>query len=188
MNVNNPTSLEAQTLLSQYIDDVEILNHCKATRQKALRIADMLTAKISVDLKLVEIGALLHDIGRARTHDVTHGYVGGQILELYNFPSNIVRVVERHVLGGFTAEEAIQVGLPPRNFVPESWEEKIVCVADKLGVYTWEEIEKPSLWIEKMEKRFADLHQRYPLVEPYQTSMERAKHFATAMIRLTMLK
>ncbi|MFX0169217.1 MAG: HDIG domain-containing metalloprotein [Candidatus Hodarchaeota archaeon] len=188
MNTNNPMLLKAQALLSQYIEDVEILNHCEATRQKALQIAEILSAKISVDFNIVGLGAVLHDIGRARIHDVTHGYVGGQILELYDYPSSVVRIVERHVLGGFTADEAILVGLPPRSFVPESWEEKIVCVADKLGVYAWTGIDRPDLWLEKMESRFAELQQRYGVVEPYLTSMERAKHFAIAMKRLATMQ
>jgi uncharacterized protein (TIGR00295 family) len=147
-----------------------------------------LSAKITVDLDLVEVGALLHDIGRARTHDVTHGFVGGQILELYDCSSAIVKIVERHVLGGFTTNEAVLVGLPERNFIPESWEEKIVCVADKLGIYDWNGITQQQNWLVKMENRFTELQKRYPVSEPYLSSMERAKHFAVAMVRLVTLK
>jgi uncharacterized protein len=188
MSIITPQIEAARLLLNDYITDSNIIQHCEATRQKALRIANILSAKIVVDLDLISIGALLHDLGRARTNDVTHGYLGGKLLELYDYPSSIVKIVERHVLGGFTAEEAVQVGLPQRSFVPETWEEKIVCVADKLGLYTWEEIDQPQKWLEKIDNRFAVFRQNYTITEPYQTSMQRAKHFAKALVRLAKLK
>jgi len=40
--------------------------------------------------------------------------------------------VERHVGAGITQEEAVKLGLPPRDYVPQTLEEKIVCYADKL--------------------------------------------------------
>jgi len=184
----SPVFQKAQTLLRQYIEDEELQSHCEATQRKALQVAQLLSVKITVNFDQIGVGALLHDIGRARTHDVTHGYVGGQILELYDYSPEIVHIVERHVLGGFTAEEAVLVGLPERNFVPETWEEKIVCVADKLGIYDWEGITQPESWLEKMENRFAELLKRYKMSEPYLSSMERAKHFANAMVRLAALK
>jgi uncharacterized protein len=188
MTAQNPAYPKARDLLRQYIEDVGIQQHCEATYRKAHQIAQILSVKITVDFELIGVGALLHDIGRARTHDVTHGFVGGQILELYDYSPAIVNIVERHVLGGFTAEEAVLVGLPERSFVPDSWEEKIVCVADKLGLYDWEGIDQPQSWLEMMENRFSELRRRYSITEPYQSSMERAKQFAIAMIRLAALK
>ena len=188
MTIPNPPLQKAQALLRQYIEDDEIQKHCEATQRKALQIAQQLSVKITVNFDLVGIGALLHDIGRARTHDVTHGYVGGQILELYEYSPAVVKIVERHVLGGFTAEEAVLLGLPERSFIPETWEEKIVCVADKLGIYDWDGITQPQSWLEEMENRFSELKKRYGASEPFFSSMERAKHFAVAMIRLTSLK
>jgi uncharacterized protein len=188
MTFPNTTLQKAQALLGQYIEDDEIQKHCEATQRKALLIAQQLSMKVTVNFDLVKIGALLHDIGRARTHDVTHGFVGGQILELYDYSPAIVKIVERHVLGGFSADEAVLVGLPERSFVPETWEEKIVCVADKLGIYDWDGIGQPQNWLDKMEDRFLELRKRYEVREPYLSSMERAKHFAAAMIRLTRLK
>jgi uncharacterized protein len=32
---------------------------------------------LKVDVELVEVGALLHDIGRSKTHDVNHSVVRG---------------------------------------------------------------------------------------------------------------
>lgn len=40
--------------------------------------------------------------------------------------------MERHVGSGIPAEEAVKIGLPKRDFIPETLEEKIVSYADKL--------------------------------------------------------
>ena len=99
----------------------------------ALKIAKRLKKKgFSVDLELVEIGALLHDIGRSKTHTVHHAIVGAKIAEQRGLPKSIVRIIERHVGGGITAQEAEKLGWPVKDYVPETLEEKIVCYADKL--------------------------------------------------------
>jgi uncharacterized protein len=42
-------------------------------------------------------------------------------------------VCERHTGAGITREEILREGLPlpPRDLIPLSWEEKIICFADK---------------------------------------------------------
>jgi uncharacterized protein (TIGR00295 family) len=98
-----------------------------------LEIASQLRKKgLKVDLKLVEAGALLHDIGRSKTNAVDHGLVGGQIAEQEGLPEPVVRIIKRHVGGGITAEEAALFGWPQNVYVPLSLEEKIVSYADKL--------------------------------------------------------
>jgi uncharacterized protein (TIGR00295 family) len=168
--------------------DPQILKHCEATRQKALKIAKLVISKIPLNLQLLEIGALLHDIGRVQVHDVKHGYVGGQILREHKFPVSVVLIVERHVLGGFTPVEAEKVGLPKREFIPQTWEEKIVCVADKLGVFEWNGIHQPKLWPCKVNKRFAELTRRYGNAEPFLVSMQRARLFTEELVSLTTTK
>jgi uncharacterized protein len=172
-----------RTLLEQHISDEGILTHCVATQSKAIYIAQQVAQYLPVDISLVSAGALLHDIGRSETHDVTHGAVGGRILSEEGCPVTIIRVVERHVLGGFTANEASLIGLPNRSFLPVSLEERIVCVADKLGVYHWRGIDILSGWIPKIQERFSELRRRYGVVEPYLTSMQRVKEYATSIIR-----
>ncbi|MEM3437937.1 MAG: HDIG domain-containing protein [Nitrososphaerales archaeon] len=85
-----------------------------------------------VDLDLVKIGGLLHDIGRVKTHSVLHGYLGGKILRERGVDERIARIAERHVGGGISSEEAKKLGLPDGIYMPESLEEKIVCFADKI--------------------------------------------------------
>jgi uncharacterized protein len=179
-----PTLNQAQILLKQFIPESNIIRHSEATQQKALQIAHFIAPKEFVNIQLIELGALLHDIGRARTHNITHGYIGGQLLQQNGYPSSVVKIVERHVLGGFTPKEAPFVGLPKRDFVPHSWEEIIVCVADKLGSYEWKGINQPQKWLSKMGARFAQLQKRYGVNAPYRASIQRARNFARMLVNL----
>jgi len=99
----------------------------------AIRIANVFNTKgYKVDVKLVEAGALLHDLGRGQTHGIEHGVVGGQIARRLGMPMEITHIIERHVGAGLTLDEASRNNLPRGNYVPETLEEKIVCYADKL--------------------------------------------------------
>ncbi|MEM2897645.1 MAG: HDIG domain-containing protein, partial [Candidatus Bathyarchaeia archaeon] len=73
-----------------------------------------------------------HDIGRAYTHDVHHGLRGARILRSVGVAEKVVRIVESHVGAGIPEEEAKNIGLPPKDYIPQTAEEKIVCYADKL--------------------------------------------------------
>ena len=98
-----------------------------------MRIANVYKAKgYSVDIRLIESGALLHDIGRGQTHGIEHGAVGGQTARRLGIPMELAHIIERHVGAGLTLDEARKNGLPMGNYVPETLEEKIVCYADKL--------------------------------------------------------
>ena len=110
-----------------------VIEHCKTVAKIALKIARRLKKKgFNVDLELVEIGALLHDIGRSKTHTVHHAIVGAKIAKQRGLPEPIVKIIERHVGGGITAQEAEKLGWPVKDYIPETLEEKIVCYADKL--------------------------------------------------------
>ncbi|RJS85299.1 hypothetical protein CW706_01785, partial [Candidatus Bathyarchaeota archaeon] len=43
-----------------------------------------------------------------------------------------IRIIKRHIGGGITAEEAVKLGWPVEDYLPETIEEKIVTYADKL--------------------------------------------------------
>jgi uncharacterized protein len=99
----------------------------------AMRIANIFKSKgYRVDLKLVESGALLHDLGRGRTHGIEHGAFGGQMARQIGMPMELARIIERHVGAGLSQEEAQRNKLPRGSYIPETLEEKIVCYADKL--------------------------------------------------------
>ena len=106
----------------------DVVAHCIAVSVVAARIARRLGAATS----LVQAGALLHDIGRSRSHAIDHAVVGAEIASELGLPEAVVRVVERHIGAGITKEQARLLGLPERDFVPETLEEKIVAHADNL--------------------------------------------------------
>lgn len=104
------------------------MEHILAVRDYAMEIA----GKVDCDRDLVEAGALLHDIGRTKSHGMDHAIIGAQILRKEGVDERIVNIVERHIGAGLTAEEAEKLGLPPKDYVPKTIEEKIVCHADNL--------------------------------------------------------
>lgn len=85
-----------------------------------------------VDPETVRLGAMLHDIGRGVSHSVDHAQVGADICRDYGLSETIARIVERHIGAGLTREECRELGLEPRNCMPETVEEKIVAHADNL--------------------------------------------------------
>ncbi len=85
-----------------------------------------------VNIRLVEAGALLHDIGRGQTHGIEHGAIGGMMARKLGMPMELVHIIERHVGAGLTIEDARMNGLPKGCYVPETLNEKIVCYSDKL--------------------------------------------------------
>jgi len=90
------------------------------------QVTDVLRRHDVVDADEV---ARLHDIGRGRTHGITHGIEGAKMLAAY--PTH-ARVCERHIGAGLTKEEARELKLPERDFLPETLEEKIIAHADNL--------------------------------------------------------
>jgi len=106
----------------------EVINHCKAVRKVAVRIAK----KAHANIQLVEAGALLHDIGRSKTQGIMHGVEGAKIATQLGLPDSIVNIIERHLGAGIPKDEAIILGLPAKDYMPMSLEEKIVAHADNL--------------------------------------------------------
>lgn len=105
-----------------------VVAHCRAVAS----LASALARAAGADLKLVEAGALLHDIGRSRSHGWEHGPLGAEILRSWGLPGALADIAERHMGAGLTAAEAAARGLGERELLPRSLEEKIVCVADRM--------------------------------------------------------
>ncbi len=80
----------------------------------------------------MEVGAILHDVGRSRTHNVNHGVVGGAMIREMGYSEALARIVDRHIGGGIPEKETREMGLPPGVYMPETLEEKTVAYADKL--------------------------------------------------------
>ena len=106
-----------------------VIQHCIAVCRKAMKIAANFD---DADKDLIRKGALLHDIGRSRTHGITHAVEGVEIARGYGYPVEVLNIIERHIGAGITAEEAVKLGLPEKSYVPETLEEKIVAHADNL--------------------------------------------------------
>jgi uncharacterized protein len=107
--------------------------HSIEVAKLALEIAEKAKANgYDVDLEAVKVGALLHDIGRVKTHGLEHFVVSGEILRNEGIDEKITRIAERHFSCGVTAEEAKTLGLPEKDFMPKTLEEKIVAFADNL--------------------------------------------------------
>lgn len=105
-----------------------VIRHCEAVRDIAVRMA----LKTDADAKLVEAGALLHDIGRSETHGILHAVKGAKIAKKLSLPDSIINIIERHIGAGLLSDEAKKLGLPKKDFIPQTLEEKIVCHADNL--------------------------------------------------------
>jgi uncharacterized protein len=128
-----PTREQALNLLRESGCPKNVIKHCEAVADLAIEIAKRCLEKgINVDIKLVEVGALFHDIGRSKTHSVHHAVIGAQIAKDLGLPEPIIAIIKRHVGGGITVEEARKLGWPKDVYTPQTLEEKIVSYADKL--------------------------------------------------------
>ena len=105
-----------------------VISHCIAVRDIAVKIAK----KTDANIALVEAGALLHDIGRSKTHGIKHAVEGVKIAKKLGLDKSIILIIERHIGAGLSKEEAKKLGLPVKDYIPETIEEKIVCHADNL--------------------------------------------------------
>ena len=133
MNEKLPSSQTALTLLSEAGCSESVIAHCKAVSALAVKFAKVCKRRgLKVDVELVKVGALLHDIGRSKTHDVNHSIVGVKIAQSLNLPESIISIIGRHLGGGITAEEAKELSWPVKDYLPTTLEEKLVTYADKL--------------------------------------------------------
>jgi len=128
-----PSSTEALRLLHDIGCSDEVIAHCKLVSRIAEDIAKLCKVNgIDLNLDLVVIGAILHDLGRSKTNSVQHGVVGAQLAREMKLPEELTLIIERHIGAGIPSEEAASLGLPDREYLPQSLEEKIVAYADKL--------------------------------------------------------
>lgn len=108
----------------------KIRRHSIKVMEVALKISEQIRG---IDIEAVKIGALLHDIGWAVTDDpFKHFIEGAEILRKEGFPEKIVLIAERHFGAGLTKEEAKRLGLPEKDYLPVSLEEKVICHVDNL--------------------------------------------------------
>jgi len=134
-----------------------VVEHCIAVSEYAYELALAIKNKgYEVDVELVKLGGLLHDIGRSKTHGIEHGVVGAEILRELGFDEKLALIAERHIGAGITKGEAIDLGLPPKDYIPITLEEKIVAHADNL-IFGTKRVEINDV-IKKFEKRLGRNH------------------------------
>ena len=106
-----------------------VVKHVTAVSKYGVEVAK---ARANVNIELVKIGGILHDIGRCVTNGIDHGIVGAQLLQSYRVDERVVHIAQRHVGAGISADEAASLGFPPGIYIPQTVEEKIVAAVDNL--------------------------------------------------------
>lgn len=116
-----------------------IIKHSESVADISLKVADEMIAKgLKVDKKIVEAGALLHDIGLAKVCDHSspeHSVIGGDIIRKIGLPDQVAMCAEVHEFhGGVTYKEAFELQYPiyplRESYAPKTLEEKIVNISD----------------------------------------------------------
>jgi len=126
-----PTKDEALRILVDLGVPPQVIRHTIAVHDFAREICDRCeSSEINCDLLLM--GALLHDVGRAKTHGIEHGIKGAELLKKIGVDERLQRIAERHLGAGIKKEEAKRLGLPPQDYIPESIEEKLVAHLDNM--------------------------------------------------------
>lgn len=123
-----PTAEQCVSLLKDAGCGEQVICHCQAVHDVALKIAE----KTSANQSLVEAGALLHDIGRSKSHGIDHALIGARLARELGLSAAIVGIIEHHIGAGLSSNSAKALGLPAKDFRPRTVEEKIVCHADNL--------------------------------------------------------
>ena len=114
-----PTREECIKILKERNVPHNVIAHSETVCRVAVRIADILQNRgIIVDRPIIIAGALLHDIEKTSIND--HIIVGYELVKSLGFPE-VALLVKKHGLAHVDNDE----------FVPKTWEEKIVFYADK---------------------------------------------------------
>lgn len=108
----------------------EDLDHSIKVAEKALEIAGRMKAEL--DMELVARGALFHDLGKIKTHGINHGLIGAELGAELGLPPEVNAIMEKHIRGGLTEEEAVELGLPQKDYTLHLLEERVIIYADRL--------------------------------------------------------
>ncbi len=148
----------------------EAVLHSIEVAKKALEIASRI--KIPVDKKLVARGAVLHDLGKAKTYGMEHGEIGAKMAADLGLEQEIQDIIRKHIRGGLTAPEAIELGLPVLDYTIRTVEEKIIIYADRMvDIYTDGIV--PDANEQMAEDRFAEILKGYRKYGKNETTLQR---------------
>jgi len=137
----------------------EAVRHSTEVARKALEIVSRV--KIPVNRHLLARGAILHDLGKAKTYGMEHGEIGAKMAEELGLEEEIRQIILKHIRGGLTAMEAEELGLPVRDYTLRTPEEKIIIYADRMvDIYTDGIV--PDANEAMAESQFAEILKTYP--------------------------
>ncbi len=129
----SPAVIEHSLAVAEYAREIAMrYNERRSNHVNRANTTDPTGLADQADLELVTTGALLHDIGRARSNGINHAVIGAEIARSFGLDVTIVRIIERHIGSGIPPDEAVQIGLPAGDYMPETIEEMIVAHADNL--------------------------------------------------------
>ena len=108
--------LKPITILKDFNCPPHIIKHSIAVSVKAQDMASNFMYKTgsTIDMEQIETGALLHDIGRTKTHTIKHAIKGAEILKSLNYPEEIIKITTKHIGAGIPPNEAKELGSPTR--------------------------------------------------------------------------
>jgi uncharacterized protein len=136
------------------------ITHSVHVAEKALEISRRIGG-IAIDQEFVGRGALFHDLGKTKTHEMEHGRIGAEIGKRIGLPDDITAVMEKHIRGGLTEPEARELGLPVKDYTLRKLEERIVIYADRLVDIIYDGI-VPVKSEQDAEERFEEILRSYP--------------------------
>lgn len=141
--------------------------HSRSVADKALEIARR-HPELNLDLTFIEEAAMLHDIGifkcdadgidcHGEAPYICHGYLGADLMRAEEFPRHAL-VCERHTGTGLSLKmiEEQNLPVPHRDMRPVSWEEQIICFADKFFSKTKLDKEKSPEKIHKSLSKYGE--------------------------------
>ncbi|MFH0996121.1 MAG: HDIG domain-containing metalloprotein [Pseudomonadota bacterium] len=157
---------QALNLMAEYGRGATWTKHCFAVADAAASVGSALRGDYTVDHDFLWSAALLHDIGRCITHDpIGHGVAGYDLLTRLGYEPEAY-VCASHILFGLEACEAARFGLPARDFVPRTVEERLVPLVDFLI-----EFDKPTT----LDRRFSSLRRRNADNDFFLSRLDRAR-------------
>jgi uncharacterized protein len=138
-------------------DDID---HSVKVAEKALELCRRI-GENGIDQELVGRGGLFHDLGKAKTHEMEHGRIGAELGRTIGLPDGITSIMEKHIRGGLTGDEARELGLPVKDYTLRKLEERIVIYADRLVDIIHDGI-VPVKSEQEAEERFEEILRTYP--------------------------
>jgi putative nucleotidyltransferase with HDIG domain len=164
---------EACSLLNEYGNGAPWIEHCFAVSSLATYLSNIFTSRYPVNIEFIQTASLLHDIGRFKTHDpIMHGVEGYKLLAGLGYADEAF-ICASHILYGLNSSEAKQHGLPRNDFIPTSFEERLIPLVDFLV-----EHDRPVL----LRERFEHLRYRNRNNNDFLSRLNKAEQKAKALM------